>query len=93
LELCQWTPNREVIISTSLLYHSFAIRGYEYVRTDYHGGATIFTIAQDPDDCRCSAFGSRAVVSRGHAERHFLALPIGSRKTTVVLPVPRIEKG
>src|SRR6516162_7456933 len=44
-----------------------------------------------PDDCRCSACGSRAVISRGHAQRHFLGLPIGSRKTTVVLPVPRVE--
>src|SRR5262249_60077510 len=78
-------------MSTSLLYQAFGIRGYEYVRTDYHGGATIFTIAQDPDDCRCSACGSRAVISRGHAQRHFLALPIGRRKTTVALPVPRVE--
>jgi transposase len=78
-------------MSTSLLYHAFGIRGYEYIRTDYHGGATIFTIRQDPHDCRCSACGSRRVVSRGHAERQFLALPIGSRKTTVALPIPRVE--
>jgi transposase len=78
-------------MSTSLLYHAFGIRGYEYVRTDYRGGATIFTIHQDPDDCRCSACGSRAVISRGHSERQFLGLPIGSRKTTVVLPIPRVE--
>ena len=51
----------------------------------------IFTIQQDPDDCRCSACGSREVISRGHAERQFLSLPIGSRKTTVVLPIPRVE--
>src|SRR4051794_30487753 len=78
-------------MSTSLLYHAFGIRGYEYVRTDYHGGATIFTIRQDPDDCRCSACGSRQVISRGHAERQFLTLPIGRRKTTVALPIPRVE--
>ena len=78
-------------MSTSLLYHAFGIRGDEYVRTDYQGGATIFTIQQDPDDCRCSACGSRQVISRGHAERQFTALPIGRRKTTVVLPIPRVE--
>src|SRR5262249_15378791 len=50
-----------------------------------------FTIRQDPDDCRCSACGSRAVFSRGHCERQFLTLPIGSRKTSVVLPIPRVE--
>ena len=78
-------------MSTSLLYHAFGIRGYEYVRTDYQGGATIFTIQQDPGTCRCSACGSREVISRGHAERQFLALPIGRRKTTVALPIPRVE--
>ena len=55
-------------MSTSLLYHAFGIRGYDYVRTDYQGGETIFTIHQEPDDCRCSACGSRAVTSRGQAE-------------------------
>jgi transposase len=88
--LCQSTPNREVSMSTSLLYHAFGIRGYDYVRTDYQGGEVIFTIHQDPDDCRCSACGSREVTSRGHAERQFVSLPIGSRKTSVVLPIPRV---
>jgi transposase len=78
-------------MSTSLLYHAFDIRGYEYVRTDFQGGATIFTVRQNPDTCRCSACGSRQVISRGHAERQFLALPIGRRKTTVALPIPRVE--
>jgi transposase len=78
-------------MSTSLLYHAFGIRGYEYVRTDYRDGATIFTIRQDPEDCRCPACGSRDVISRGHAERRFRAVPIGSRPTAIVLPIPRVE--
>ena len=78
-------------MSTSLLYHAFGIRGYEYVRTDYQDGATIFTIRQDPEDCRCPACGSREVTHRGHAERRSRALPIGSRPTSVVLPIPRVE--
>jgi transposase len=78
-------------MSTSLLDHAFGIRGYDYVRTDYQGGEVIFTIHQDLDDCRCSACGSRAVSSRGHAERQFVSLPIGGRRTSVVLPIPRVE--
>jgi transposase len=31
------------------------------------------------------------VVSRGHVERRFRALPIGSRPTVLVLPIPRVE--
>ena len=41
-------------MSTSLWYHSFGIRGYEYVRTEYRGGQVIFTIdrrVQDPPVC------------------------------------------
>ena len=45
-------------MSTSLLYHAFGIRGYDYVRTEYQDGQVIFTITQDPEDCRCSACAS-----------------------------------
>ena len=45
-------------MSTSLLYHAFGIRGYDYVRTDYQDGRVIFTITQDPEDWRCSACGA-----------------------------------
>ena len=78
-------------MSTSLLYHAFGIRGYDYVRTDYQDGQVIFTIAQDPQDCRCSACGSRAVISRGQVERRFRCLPIGSRTTAVDFSIPRVE--
>jgi transposase len=78
-------------MSTSLLYHAFGIRGYDYVRTDYQDGRVNFTIMQDPEDWRCSACGAREVHSRGHAERCFRSLPIGSRTTAVVLPIPRVE--
>src|SRR5438874_2426263 len=78
-------------MSTSLLYHAFGIRGYDSVRTDYQDGQVIFTICQDPDDCRCPVCGAREVISRGHVQRRFRSLPIGSRVTTVVLPIPRVE--
>ena len=53
-------------MSTSLLYHAFGIRGYEYTRTDYQDGQVIFTIHQEPETCRCSACGSREVDFAGH---------------------------
>ena len=58
-------------MSTSLLYHAFGIRGYQYTRTDYQGGQAIFTIHQEPETCRCSACGSPEVQSRGQVERRF----------------------
>jgi hypothetical protein len=74
-------------MSTSLLYHAFGIRGYEYVRTDYQDGRVIFTIMQEPEDWRCSACGAREVHSRGHVERCFRSLPIG-RRMTAAGPAP-----
>ena len=84
-------PSREVSTSTSLSYHAFGIRGYDYPRTDYRGGEVIFTIVQNPADCRCSACGSREVISRSHVERRFRNMPIGDRPTAVILPIPHVE--
>jgi transposase len=78
-------------MSTSLLYHAFGIRGYEYIRTDYQGGHVIFTIRQEPETCRCSACGSPQVQSRGRVERRFRTVPIGCHATFVVLPVSRVQ--
>lgn len=77
-------------MSTSLLYHAFAIRGYDYRRTDYAEGGVTFTIAQDPKDWRCPACGSRQVVGRGQTQRCFRAVPIGRRPVSIVLPVQRV---
>jgi len=78
-------------MSTSLLYHGFGIRGYAYVRTEFHHGQVFFTIRQGDDTLRCSACGSRDVGSRGHAERRFKSLPIGGKPVSVVFPIPRIK--
>jgi transposase len=78
-------------MSTSLLYHAFGTKGYRYVRTAYVQGQTIFTLGQEPATCRCPACGSADVVSRGRVERRFRCLPIGTRPTSLVLPVPRVE--
>ena len=78
-------------MSTSLLYHRFGIRGYQYTRTDYQDGHTIFTIHQDPETRRCPACGSPQVQSRGQVVRRFRTVPIGSHATFVVLPIPRVE--
>jgi hypothetical protein len=40
-------------MSTSLLYHAFGVRGYQYERTDYLEGAVHFTITQERLKLRC----------------------------------------
>jgi transposase len=73
------------------LDHAFGIRGDPSTRTDYHDGQVIFTIHQEPGTCRCPACGARAVMPRGCVERRFRSLPLGSRATFGVLPIPRVE--
>src|ERR1035438_8119876 len=78
-------------MSTSLLYHAFGIRGYDYVKTDYREGRVVFTIQRRPPTYRCPLCGSRRVASRGCQERTFRAVPIGGKPVLVVLPIPRVE--
>ena len=77
-------------MSTSLLYHAFGVRGYQYVRTEYQGGQTTFMIRQEDKALRCPVCGSRDVRPKGRAERCFRSLPIGRRATFVALPIPRV---
>src|SRR3954452_14623307 len=78
-------------MSTRLSSPACGPRGYRSARPAYPEGQTIFTIRQEPGTCRCSACGSGDVVARGHVERRFRSLPIGSRATSLVLPIPRVE--
>jgi len=77
-------------MSTSLLYHGFGIRGYQYVKTEYEAGRVTFTIRQERGDLRCAACGSRRVIRRGFQPRCFRGLPIGARPVQIKLDVPRV---
>ena len=78
-------------MSTSLLYHEFGIRGYRYQSTKHVAREMVMRISQPLERCRCSACGSAQVAPRGHEERMFRSLPIGGKRTSVVLPIPRVE--
>jgi len=77
-------------MSTSLLYHAFGIRGYQYASTKYEAGKVIFTVRQEVSDHRCGACGSRRVIRRGTYPRRFRSLPVGRYPVQVVLDVPRV---
>lgn len=77
-------------MSTSLLYHGFGIRGYEYVKTEYEGGKVVFTARQNGEEMRCSVCGSFEVVRRGSSPRQFRSLPIGAKPVQVLVEVPRV---
>ena len=48
-------------MSTSLLYHGFDIRGYQYVRSKYVRGSVIFTIERDRYGLRCPVCNSKPI--------------------------------
>ena len=66
-------------MSTSLLYHTWGIRGYTYVHTRYEKGRTIFRVEQEESSLCCSCCGNRNVKKRGTTERTFKATPVGNR--------------
>src|SRR3954454_10206476 len=77
-------------MSTSLLYHGFGIVGYQYVRQRFQEGQVTFRIEQPRERLRCSQCGCEDVWIRGHEERTFRTVPIGSKPIFVILDVARV---
>jgi len=78
-------------MSTSLLYHAFGIRGYKYVSTHYENGQVMFRISKEKAALRCPQCGSATVNCKGSVERHFAAVPVGSKPVIIVLAVQRVR--
>lgn len=78
-------------MSTSLLYHAFCLRGYDYVSTRYEAGEVIFTIRHQPGTLKCPDCGGRDLILRGTQPRSFFAPSIGSKPVRIELPVQRVQ--
>jgi transposase len=78
------------LMSTSLLYHGFGIRGYREVAIGFGGGSIHFNIEQNSDTFCCSHCGSLAVTKAGQVSRQFRSLPIGSKPVFLILPIQRL---
>ena len=78
-------------MSTSLLYHGFDVRGYDYVSTKFEKGTVIFALRPKPFELRCSSCGSGAVIRRGTVVRFFRSLPIGRKPVWFKLAVQRVH--
>jgi transposase len=77
-------------MSTSLLYHAFGIVGYHYVSQQFQGGQVTFHIEQPRERLRCPQCGCDDVWVRGHQQRTFRVVPIGSKPTFVTLGIARV---
>lgn len=78
-------------MSTSLLYHAFGIRGYQYQSTEYHAGGMTIWIEQAREKLCCPSCGSRKVRIVERFERRWRTVPVGSRETWIRLSVPKVE--
>ena len=78
-------------MSTSFLYHGFGLVDYEYICTQYAGGAVIFSIKRRRGKFRCSFCRSRNIILRGTIPRRFRIVPIGSKKVFLDYEVQRLE--
>ena len=71
-------------MSTSLLYHAFGLRTYDYMRTNYLNGATFFHVKKKDGARCCSNCKSRDVTLAGRVERVWRSVPIGLKPTIFV---------
>lgn len=77
-------------MSTSLLYHAFGVRDYEYRSTEYAKGGITMTIEPPREALCCSQCGGRHVHAKGGVTREFRSLPIGGKPVRLRMTVPRV---
>lgn len=78
-------------MSTSLLYHAFAVRGYQQTKMDFVDGVVRFHVQPNEKTVCCSSCGSDDVIFSGWKEREFRATPIGMKPATIVAQLPRVK--
>ena len=76
-------------MSTSLLYHGWGIRDYQYVRTSYVDGRLIFTVKPDPFSVTCPVCGSHDVLQHGSIHRLWREVPIGPKPVVIQMDMSK----
>lgn len=77
-------------MTSSELYHIFALEGYQTVATRFEGRKIILEV-ESTKRLRCPVCNGVNVVRRGCYPRDFLAPPIGHKKVVIRWAVPRVE--
>ncbi|WP_302119552.1 ISL3 family transposase [Allorhodopirellula heiligendammensis] len=78
-------------MSTTLLYQSFGIRGFQQTRIEFSKGVTRFYVQPSEKAIYCPSCDSRNVIRRELRQREFRASPIGLKRTVVVASSPRVQ--
>ena len=77
-------------MSTSILYHGFQVRGYEYQRTEYVGGRIEMRIRHRRQEVKCPLCGGRDVLLKGIVERSLRTVPIGRKAVFLRVTIQRV---
>ena len=77
-------------MTSSELYHIFALEGYQTVATRFEGRKIILEV-ESTKPLRCPVCNGMNVVRRGCYPRDFLAPPIGHKEVVIRWAVPRVE--
>ena len=77
-------------MSTSILYHGFGIREYNYLKTEYLEGKVFFHVEKKKEKQWCVDCGSKEVIKKGRHERVIRTLPIGSRQVFIATHLNRL---
>ena len=78
-------------MSTSLLYHAFGLKNYDYIRTEYSGGDILFHIKPRKRLLVCPECRSCEVIKYGHFERKIRTVPVGLKPVFLLIEVPRVR--
>jgi transposase len=79
------------LMSTSLLYHGWSVRGYQEAAICFQQGQIHFRVEQNHDAFRCANCGSSQVDKSGVVPRQFRSLPIGNKPVWIDLSIQRLH--
>ncbi len=78
-------------MSTSFLYHTSGLTGYQYLKTIYKNGQVYFYVRKNPGKLRCPDCDSHQLILKGTKTRMFNSLPIGKKQIILVVLIQRVR--
>lgn len=78
-------------MSTSFLYHTLGIYGYNYVHQKFENGNYILKISPKYNLMVCPNCNSKDIIRRGVTIRRLRTIPIGEKPVILLVEIPRIQ--
>lgn len=78
-------------MSTSFLYHTSGLVGYQYLKTEFKHGKIYVYVRKHPGKLRCPECDNHRVILKGTRRRTFKSVPIGKKAIFLVVAVQRVQ--